>query len=55
MEFLYCQTKPVKIGFELLNEKFGFGQDAPTLIAVDADTNSEKINQSLIKLRKRYL
>ncbi len=44
--------EPVKIGFELLNEKFGFGQDAPTLIAVDADTNSETISQSLIKLEK---
>ena len=44
--------EPVKIGFELLNEKFGFGQDAPTLIAVDADTSSEKIFQSLTNLEK---
>ena len=44
--------EPVKIGFELLNEKFGFGQDAPTLIAVDADTSSETISQSLTKLEK---
>ena len=44
--------EPVKIGFELLNEKFGFGQDAPTLIAVDADTSSEKISQSLTNLEK---
>ena len=44
--------EPVKIGFELLNEKFGFGQDAPTLIAVDADTSSETISQSLTNLEK---
>ena len=44
--------EPVKIGFELLNEKFGFGQDAPTLIAVDADTGSEAIIQSLNNLEK---
>ena len=44
--------EPVKIGFELLNEKFGFGQDAPTLIAVAADTSSEKISQSLTNLEK---
>ena len=44
--------EPVKIGFQILNEKFGFGQDAPTLITVDADTDSEKINESLLKLEK---
>ena len=36
--------EPVKIGFQLLNDKFGFGQDAPALIAIGADTDSQEIN-----------
>ena len=44
--------EPVKIGFELLNDKFGFGQDAPAIIAIDADTSSQDINESLLKLEE---
>tara|TARA_B100000941_G_scaffold279548_1_gene245127 strand:- start:1094 stop:3448 length:2355 start_codon:yes stop_codon:yes gene_type:complete len=47
--------EPVKIGFELLNEKFGFGQDAPAIIAIDANTNSQEINESVLKLEKEII
>ena len=44
--------EPVKIGFQLLNDKFGFGQDAPALIAIDANTGSDEIKESLLELEK---
>ena len=47
--------EPVKIGFQLLNDKFGFGQDAPALIAIDAKTDSDEINKSLLNLEKSII
>ena len=42
--------EPVKIGFSLLDEKFGFGSDAPAVIVVDADISSEPIANALNRL-----
>ena len=47
--------EPVKIGFQLLNDKFGFGQDAPALIAIDANTDSDEINKSILNLEKSII
>ena len=44
------EDEPVKVGFELLNEKFGFGQDAPALIVIDANIESKVISDSIDKL-----
>jgi RND superfamily putative drug exporter len=42
--------EPVKIGFSLLDEKFGFGSDAPAVIVLDADINSKPIGDAINKL-----
>ena len=42
--------EPVKIGFSLLDEKFGFGSDAPAVIVLDADINSKLIGDAINKL-----
>jgi RND superfamily putative drug exporter len=41
---------PAKKGFELLDAKFGFGSDAPALIAIDGDVDSPAIAGALTKL-----
>ena len=46
------EDEPVKIGFELLDEKFGFGQDAPATIVIDADINSPDVERSILNLEK---
>ncbi len=46
------EDEPVKIGFELLDEKFGFGQDAPAIIVIDADINSPDVERSILNLEK---
>ncbi len=42
--------EPVKIGFSLLDEKFGFGSDAPAIIVLDADINSKPIVDAINRL-----
>tara|TARA_B100001029_G_scaffold177438_1_gene182134 strand:+ start:3455 stop:5836 length:2382 start_codon:yes stop_codon:yes gene_type:complete len=49
------EDEPVKIGFELLNEKFGFGQDAPATIVIDADINSPDVESSILNLEKQLI
>ena len=39
--------QPVKVGFSLLDEKFGFGSDAPANIVVSADVSSQKIKDAI--------
>jgi RND superfamily putative drug exporter len=41
---------PAKKGFQTLDEKFGFGSDAPALVAIDGDVGSEPIASALTKL-----
>jgi RND superfamily putative drug exporter len=41
---------PAKQGFERLNEKFGFGSDAPALVVIDGDVGSEPIASAITKL-----
>ena len=42
--------EPVKIGFTLLDEKFGFGSDAPAIIVIDADIESKPIADAIKEL-----
>jgi RND superfamily putative drug exporter len=42
--------EPVKIGFSLLDEKFGFGSDAPANIVIDANIESQKISNAIRNL-----
>ena len=39
--------EPVKIGFSLLDEKFGFGSDAPANIVIDANIESINISNAI--------
>ena len=47
--------EPVKVGFNLLDEKFGFGSNAPATIMIDADMNSEKITSSINKIEQSLI
>ena len=42
--------EPVKVGFELLDEKFGFGSDAPANIVISADVSSQKVKDAIADL-----
>ena len=42
--------EPVKIGFSLLDEKFGFGSDSPAIIVIDADISSQPITNAINSL-----
>lgn len=42
--------EPVKIGFSLLDEKFGFGSDAPANIVIDANIESINISNAIENL-----
>ncbi|MCH8909720.1 MAG: MMPL family transporter [Chloroflexi bacterium] len=44
--------EPARIGFELLDDKFGFGSDAPALIAIDADVEHPKIVDAMARLEE---
>lgn len=41
---------PVKVGFELLDDKFGFGSDAPATIVIDANVESPAIANAITNL-----
>tara|TARA_Y100000590_G_C15728845_1_gene1016283 strand:+ start:123 stop:2549 length:2427 start_codon:yes stop_codon:yes gene_type:complete len=45
------EEEPVKIGFTLLNDKFGFGSDAPAIIVIDADTQSVPVKTAINNLK----
>ena len=47
--------EPVKVGFNLLDDKFGFGSNAPATIMIDADMNSEKITSSINKIEQSLI
>ncbi|MEC7837566.1 MAG: MMPL family transporter [Chloroflexota bacterium] len=42
--------EPIKVGFELLNEKYGYGADMPTTIVIEANMESEEIKKAIINL-----
>ena len=44
--------EPAKQGFQLLNEKFGFGSNAPALIAIDGDVGSLNVQSAISDLEK---
>ncbi len=43
---------PAKQGFQKLDEKFGFGSDAPALVAIDGDVGSDAVASALTKLEQ---
>ena len=42
--------EPIKLGFELLNEKYGYGADMPANIVIDANVSSEEITNAISTL-----
>ena len=47
--------EPVKVGFELLDEKFGFGSDSPAIIVIDADVESKEISSAILNLENALI
>ena len=45
-------NEPVKIGFTLLDEKFGFGSNAPATVMIDADMQSDEIINAISKVEQ---
>ena len=45
-------NEPVKIGFTLLDEKFGFGSNAPATFMIDADMQSDEIKNAISKVEE---
>ena len=43
---------PSKQGFEALNEKFGFGSDAPALVVIDGDVDSDPLVNAIERLEQ---
>jgi uncharacterized membrane protein YdfJ with MMPL/SSD domain len=43
---------PAKQGFQKLDEKFGFGSDAPALVVIDGDVGADPIASAIDKLEK---
>ena len=39
--------EPMRVGFELLNDKYGFGLDAPANVVIDADIDSPEIMNAI--------
>ncbi|MBO40266.1 MAG: hypothetical protein CL729_01825 [Chloroflexi bacterium] len=44
--------EPAKQGFQLLNDKFGFGSNAPALIAIDGDVGADNIQSGISNLEQ---
>lgn len=44
--------EPVKRAFERLDEKFGFGSDAPTFVVIDGDVGSTQIASAITRLEE---
>jgi RND superfamily putative drug exporter len=44
--------QPVKIGFILLNDKFGFGSNESADISIDADIQTDQIRAAILKLEE---
>jgi len=42
--------EPIKVGFELLNQKYGYGADMPTNIVIDANVSSQEISNAISSL-----
>tara|TARA_B110000116_G_scaffold80445_1_gene69915 strand:- start:1338 stop:3701 length:2364 start_codon:yes stop_codon:yes gene_type:complete len=45
--------EPMRVGFELLNDKYGFGLDAPTNVVIDANIESEQISDAIKNLEDK--
>ena len=43
----------MRVGFELLNDKYGFGLDAPTNVVIDANIESEQISDAIKNLEDK--
>ncbi len=42
--------EPLKIGFETVNEKFGFGSDERAVVVIDGQVGSQQINEAINRL-----
>ncbi|MDP6667581.1 MAG: MMPL family transporter, partial [Dehalococcoidia bacterium] len=49
---LLPEDLPARKDFELLDEKFGFGSDAPALVAIEGDVGSEEFTAALANLEQ---
>jgi RND superfamily putative drug exporter len=47
--------EPIKVGFEVLNEKYGYGADMPTNIVIDAKVESVEISSAINLLEKKLI
>lgn len=47
--------EPIKVGFEVLNEKYGYGADMPTNIVIDANVESVEISSAINLLEKKLI
>ena len=43
---------PAKVGFQTLDEKFGFGSDAQAVVAIDGDVGSEQFSTAIANLEQ---
>lgn len=47
--------QPVKIGFDLLDDKFGFGSDSPAIVVIDANVESPEISNAILNLETKLI
>ena len=53
VEIQLPDDEPIKVGFELLNQKYGYGADMPTNIVIDANVSSEEISNAIYSLESK--
>ena len=49
------EDEPMRVGFEILNDKYGFGLDAPANIVIDADVSSPEISKAIDLLEQQMI
>jgi len=49
------EDEPMRVGFEILNDKYGFGLDAPANIVIDADVSSPEISKAINLLEQQMI
>jgi len=49
------EDEPMRVGFEILNDKYGFGLDAPANVVIDADVSSPEISKAINLLEQQMI
>ena len=49
------EDEPMRVGFEILNYKYGFGLDAPANVVIDADVSSPEISKAINLLEQQMI